>query len=114
MPLTNTDRNNLQQLLHSLKQQGWLPVEVLLKGFWEHTPSIDAVLANIEECEPPVVRVMKGNFEQGFKSGILRLRFAAGTEGLIDDHTLSDSFPEAVELARKDLASPSSLQGAAA
>lgn len=108
MTVTTADRNNLQQLIQSLEQQGWLPQELLIKGTWEHTPNIETVLVHIEECDPPVLRVMRGSFEKGFHSGIIRLCFGGGVEGLINDHTLSHSFPEAIELARLDLASTSS------
>lgn len=114
MTVTTTDRNNLQQLLQSLKEQGWLPHEVLLEGYWQHTPSIEGVLAQIEQCEPPVLRVMKGSFEEGFHAGIIRFRFDAGVAGLIDDHTVSHNFGVAIERVRHELGSASTQQGAAA
>lgn len=114
MTLTTATRNNLQQLLESLTAQGWLPHEVLLAGHWEHTPSIEGVLAHIAQCEPPALRLMKGSFEKGFCAGIIRFRFDAGVAGLVDDHTVSHDFGAAIELARNALSSASTLQGAAA
>jgi len=114
MTLTTTTRDNLQQLLELMTAQGWLPHEVLLGGSWEHTPSIEGVLAQIAHCEPPVLRLMKGSFEKGFSAGIIRFRFDAGVAGLIDDHTVSHNFGATIEQVRHALSSASAQQGAAA
>lgn len=91
--------HQLERLLQCLSNQGWMPFEVLREGAWRSTSTIEAVLRDIGECEPPVIRLLK----DGTQTAAVRLAWGRGPANLVDDHTASSGFADAMEKAKAEV-----------
>ncbi|WP_057392378.1 hypothetical protein [Pseudomonas aeruginosa] len=87
-----------RQLLSQLELSGWKSYEVMQDGAWVSTPSIDSVIVAIQNTAKPVLRLIKN----GSQTAVVML--AAKDSGkVVEDHTNSFGFAEAIAQALADL-----------
>lgn len=99
MTATVLDLHHLERLLQSLEKQGWLPFEVMKEAAWQSSTSIPDMLQDIVKCDPPVIRMLK----DGTKTAMVKLAWGLGPTQLVQDHSESSGFDEAIARARAEV-----------
>lgn len=99
MTATVLDLHHLERLLQSLEKCGWLPFEVMKDAAWQSSASIPDMLRDIVKCDPPVIRLLK----DGTQTALVKLAWGLGPTQLVQDHSESAGFDEAIAKARAEV-----------
>ncbi|MGP0171242.1 hypothetical protein ACSVIJ_05090 [Pseudomonas sp. NCHU5208] len=99
MSATILDLHHLERLLQTLGKLGWEPFDVMQAGAWQSSTSIPAMLKDIVQCDPPVLRMLK----DGTQTGLVKLAWGLGPTQLVQDHSESSGFDEAIAKARDEV-----------
>ena len=99
MTATVLDLHHLERLLQSLEKQGWLPYEVMKDSAWQSSTSIPDMVRDIVKCDPPVIRLLK----DGTQTALVKLAWGLGPTQLVQDHSESSGFDEAIAKARAEV-----------
>lgn len=99
MTATVLDLHHLERLLQSLEKQGWLPYEVMKDSAWQSSTSIPDMVRDIVKCDPPVIRLLK----DGTQTALVKLAWGIGPTQLVQDHSESSGFDEAIAKARAEV-----------
>ncbi|MGG2576095.1 hypothetical protein ACQYZY_28710 [Pseudomonas aeruginosa] len=99
MTATVLDLHHLERLLQSLEKHGWLPYEVMKDSAWQSSTSIPDMVRDIVKCDPPVIRLLK----DGTQTALVKLAWGLGPTQLVQDHSESSGFDEAIAKARAEV-----------